>query len=205
MGILLESSKSFAKEFCLRRSIPAPRFARFKDAEAAGLYLDEIGLPAVIEAEGAEDAICRTKEEAQAAIAARLSTADGGEIIVEEVLTGEEVGYSVVTDGNVVLPLTSTMSRWDGEATPSRRGCLSPAPAVTPEIERQIVERIFVPAVEGMKAERRMCKGLLSARIMLTSEGPKVLEFKVRFSDPESLAIILRIKGDLMPRPGLRL
>lgn len=198
-GVKLENSKSFAKEFCRRREIPAPRFACFADADAALRYLDETGLPAVIKADGAEDAICRTREDAEAAIAARLSGPDSGEIIVEEALTGEEVGFSVITDGNVVLPLTSTTPRWDGEETPSRRGCLSPAPAVTSEIEREIVERIFVPTVEGMKAERRMCKGLLSAKIMLTSEGPKVLDFKVRFSDPESQAIILRIKGDLMP------
>jgi len=202
-GVKLEISRSFAKEFCRRREIPAPRFACFTKADAALRYLGETGLPVVITADravdGAKAAICRTREEAEAAIAERLSGPDAGEIIIEEFLIGEEVGFSVITDGNVALPLTSTTPRWDGEATPSRRGCLSPAPAVTPEIEQEIVERIFTPTVEGMKAERRMSKGLLSARIMLTSEGPKVLDYKVRFSDPDWQAIVLRVKGDLMP------
>lgn len=202
-GIKLEISKSFAREFCKRREIPAPRFACFAEIEPALRYVDEVGLPVVVKAdrwlEDAKSAICRTKEEAQEAIAARLSLPDNREVVVEEFLTGEEVGFAVITDGNVVLPMTSTTPRWDGEAKPSHPGCMSPAPAVTPEIERQIVERIFKPTVEGMKAERRACKGLLSARIMLTAEGPKVLDYKVRLSDPDWQAIVLRLKGDLMP------
>ncbi len=202
-GLKLEISKSFAKGFCDRHDIPTPRCACFKDADAALLYLDKIGLPVVVKADravdGASVAICQTKAEAELAIKARLSEPDAGEIVVEEFLAGEEVGYFVITDGHVALPLTSTTPRWDGEATPSRPGCLSPAPSVTPEIERTIIERIFIPAVQGMKAERRMCKGLLSARIMLTSEGPKLLDYKVRLSDPDMQAILLRLNGDLMP------
>ncbi|WOJ88979.1 phosphoribosylamine--glycine ligase [Methylocapsa polymorpha] len=202
-GVKLEISKSFAKEFCQRRDIPSPRFACFENSDAAMRFLDEIGLPVVIQPDRAVDrakvAICRTRADAEAAIAARLSKPDAGAIVIEEFLDGEEISYAVITDGNVVLPLTSTTPRWDGEATPSRPGCLSPAPAVTPEIEREIVERIFTPTVEGMKAERRMAKGLLSARIMLTPEGPKVLDYKVRLSDPDWQAIVLRLQGDLMP------
>lgn len=201
-GIKLEVSKGFAKDFCQRHAIPTARFAKFSDPDAARRYLSETGLPAVIKSDrsvdGAKVSICRTKEEAEAAIAARLARA-GDEVIVEEFLTGEEVGFSVITDGNVVLPLTSTTPNWDGETPPSAPGCLSPAPAVTPAVEQEIVDRIFIPTVEQMKAERRMCKGALSAKIMLTSEGPKLLDYKVRFSDPEWQAIMLRMKGDIMP------
>lgn len=202
-GVKLEASKVFAKEFCRRHDIPTARFATFTDADAALRHVSEMGFPVVIKSDravdGAKVAICGAKEEAEAAIAARLSGGEGGEVIVEEFLTGEEVGFSVITDGNVVLPLTSTTPRWDGEATPSAPGCLSPAPAVTPEIEKEIVERIFRPTVEQMKAERRTCKGVLSAKIMLTADGPKLLDYKVRFTDPEWQAIMLRLKGDVMP------
>jgi phosphoribosylamine--glycine ligase len=202
-AVKLETSKAFAKEFCKRHAIPTARFARFSDAEAARQYLAETGFPAVIKSDavidGAKVAICRTKEEAEAAIRARLTGAEGEEILVEDYLTGTEIGFSVITDGLVVLPLTSTTPRWDGEATPSIEGCLSPAPEVTPEVEAELVERIFLPTVEQMKEERRMCKGLLSASIMLTAEGPKLLDYKVRFSDPEWHAIMLRMKGDVMP------
>ncbi|WP_026606923.1 phosphoribosylamine--glycine ligase [Methylocapsa acidiphila] len=202
-GIKLEISNVFAREFCRRQNIPTPQFACFADVDEALRYLDKVGAPVVVRSDRAVDgpdaAACHTKEEAEAAIRARLSGSDGGQIIVEELLSGEEIGYSVITDGNIALPLTSTTPRWDGAETPSRRGCLSPAPAVTPEIEREIVARIFSPAIEGMKAERRMCKGLLSARIMLTAEGPKVLDYKVRLSDPEFQTIVLRMDGDLMP------
>lgn len=202
-GLKLEVSKGFAKEFCKRHAIPTARFARFSDAESARRYLGETGFPAVIKADTvigrAKVVICHTKEEADAAISARLTGAQGEEILIEEFLTGAEIGYSVVTDGNVVLPLTSTTPRWDGEATPRLPGCLSPAPELTPEIEAEIVERIFLPTVEQMKAERRMCKGLISAKIMLTADGPKLLDYKVRFSDPEWQVVMLRMNGDLMP------
>jgi len=202
-AVKLETSKAFAKEFCKRHAIPTARFARFSDAEAARRYLAETGFPAVIKSDAAIDgrkvAICRTKEEAEAVIKARLTGAEGEEILVEDYLTGTEIGFSVITDGLVVLPLTSTTPRWDGEASPAIEGCLSPAPGVTPEIEAELVERIFLPTVEQMKAERRMCKGIVCASIMLTAEGPKLLDYKMRFSDPEWHVIMLRMKGDVMP------
>jgi phosphoribosylamine--glycine ligase len=202
-AVKLETSKAFAKEFCQRHAIPTARFAKFKDADAARRSLSETGFPAVVKSDavidGAKVAICRTKEEAEAAISARLTGVEGEEIIIEEYLTGTEIGYSVITDGLGVLPLTSTTPLWDGEASPSIEGRLSPAPGVTPEIEAELVEKIFLPTVEQMKAERRMCKGLVSASIMLTSEGPKLLDYKMRFSDPEWQVIMLRMKGDLMP------
>ncbi len=202
-AVKLETSKVFAKEFCKRHAIPTARFERFKDAEAARRYLAETGFPAVIKSDAVIDgrkvAICRTKEEAEAAIKARLGGAEDEEIVVEEYLTGTEIGFSVITDGLVVLPLTSTTPRWDGEDSTEIQGCLSPAPEVTPEIEAELVEKIFLPTVEQMKAERRMCKGLVSASIMLTAEGPKLLDYKMRFSDPEWQVIMLRMKGDVMP------
>jgi phosphoribosylamine--glycine ligase len=202
-AVKLETSKIFAKEFCKRHAIPTARFARFADTEAARRYLAETGFPAVIKSDtaidGAKVAICRTKEEAEAAIAARLTGAEGEEILVEDYLEGVPIGFSVITDGEVVLPLTSTTPRWDGEAVAAIEGCLSPAPEVTPEIEAEMVEKIFLPTVEQMKAERRICKGLVSASIMLTGDGPKLLDYKMHFHDPEWQVIMLRMKGDLMP------
>jgi phosphoribosylamine--glycine ligase len=202
-GIKLEVSKLFAKEFCQRHAIPTARFSKATDADAARSLVSEMGLPVVIKGDhaidGAKVAICRTMEDAEMAIAARLAKGEGAEVIIEEFLTGEEIGFSIITDGNVVLPLTSTTPRWDGEATCSTPGCLSPAPAVTPEVEKEIVERIFLPTVRQMKAERRICKGVLAAKIMLTKDGPKLLDYKVRFTDPDWQAIMLRMNGDVMP------
>jgi phosphoribosylamine--glycine ligase len=202
-AVKLETSKAFTKEFCERHAIPTARFARFTAPEEARHHVAEGALPVVIKSDmpvaGAKVAVCRTREEADAAIAARLNGAAGAEILIEDYLTGAEIGFSVITDGNVVLSLTSTTPRWDGEEKPARPGCLSPAPEVTPKVEAEIIERIFLPTVEQMKAERRVCKGLLAATIMLTAEGPKLLDYKVHFTDPEWQVIMLRMNGDLMP------
>ncbi|HYP58353.1 MAG TPA: phosphoribosylamine--glycine ligase, partial [Beijerinckia sp.] len=202
-GVKLEISKHFAKEFCKRHTIPTAAWRHFTDADSARLYLSETGFSVVIKGDsyinGAKVAICRTKDEAEAAIAARFSGDGIDGIIIEELLTGQEISYSAITDGNVVLPLTTTTPFWDGAAVPSMPGCLSPAPGVTPEIEQEIVDRILLPTVEHMKAERKTFRGLLHANIVLTSEGPKLLDYKVRLPDPEWQAIMLRMKGDLMP------
>lgn len=203
-SVKLETSKAFVKEFCRRHSIPTAPFVMFKEAEAARHHVAEAKFPVVIKTDrvidGAKVVVCHTREEAEAAIATRLTGAVGDMILVEDYLEGVEVGFSVITDGNVVLPLTSTTPRWEGNDGKSPlRGCLSPAPEVTPDVEAEIVERIFLPTVEKMKAERRTCKGLLSATIMLTTDGPKLLDYKVRFSDPEWQVIMLRMKGDVMP------
>jgi phosphoribosylamine--glycine ligase len=202
-GVKLETSKAFAKEFCKRNAIPTARFAIFAEAEPALRYVSETGLPIVVKSDrpvdGAKVAVCRTESEAKAAIAARLTGAPEDQIIVEEFLSGAEVGFSIITDGNVALSLTSTTPRWDGEATPAAIGCLSPAPEVTPDVEKAIVDAIFLPTVEHMKAERRAIKGALSAKIMLTDAGPKLLDYKVQLPEPEWQAIMLRMKGDVMP------
>jgi phosphoribosylamine--glycine ligase len=122
-----------------------------------------------------------------------------GKILIEELLSGEVIGFSGITDGNVLLPLTTTSANWYENTADAAVGCLSPAPGITPEIEKEIVDLILLPTVEQMKAERRVVKGLLNAQVILTSEGPKLLDYKVRFTDPEWQAIMLRMKGDLMP------
>jgi phosphoribosylamine---glycine ligase len=202
-GVRLESWKAFARRVYERHNIPTPRFACFDTAEAAKKYLAETGIPAVVKGDVAIDgkkvSICRTLEEAEAAVDARLKAEDKAEIVIEELLSGEEVGFMAITDGNVILPLTSTTAHWDGEGSSEFPGALSPAPAVTPEVQAEIIDRILVPTIEGMKSERNMCKGLLNARVMLTAEGPKLLDYKVRFTDPDWAAIALRISGDLMP------
>lgn len=201
-GIKLELSKSFARELCQRSNIPIPRFAVFTDAASAMAYIAQTGLPVLIRNDSGHDRgespVCSSKEEAEAAITGRFERGET-KVLVEEVLEGDVIGYSGITDGNVLLPLTTTSAYWYENETDKAIGCLSPAPGVTPDMEKEIVDLILLPAVEQMKAERRMLKGLLNAEIVLTKDGPKLLDFKVRFTDPEWQAIMLRMKGDLMP------
>jgi len=202
-GVRLESWKAFAHAAYARFGVPTPAFAAFDNAEAALAHLAKTGVPVVVKGDiqlhGKKVSICHTIEAAEAAILARLAAEEKAEIVIEEFVEGEEIGFMVVTDGNVVLPLSSTTSKWDADGPGEYSGALSPAPALTPEIQAEIIDRILVPTVEGMKEERRMCKGLLNARIMLTGEGPKLLDYKVHFTDPDWATIALRISGDLMP------
>jgi len=201
-AVKLETSKAFAREICQNGKIPMAKSVRFTDEASAKAHMEGSELPVVIKGDvpvnGSCVAICKTKDEANAAIAAHFAAGDL-EIFVEEFLTGPEVSYCAVSDGHIVLPMTSATDDWDPEGPGLYRGSLSPAPAVTPEIEKQIIQKIMRPTVTAMKAARRPFKGLLNARIILTAEGPKVIDYKVRFSDPEWQAIVLRMDGDLIP------
>jgi phosphoribosylamine--glycine ligase len=201
-AVRLETSKAFSREICEKQKIPMAKFARFTDAPAAEAYIDASEMPVVIKGDFAVDgsrvAICKTKEEAKAMVAAHIAVGEL-EIFVEEFLTGPEVSYCAISDGHIVLPMTSATDDWDPQGPGIYRGSLSPAPAVTPEIEKQIIQKIMRPTVTAMKNARRPFKGLLNARLILTAEGPKVIDYKVRFSDPEWQTIVLRINGDLIP------
>ncbi len=203
-AVQLETSKAFSRKICGGQGIPMAKSVRFTDAdaEAANAYIDAGELPVVIKGDVAVDGssgiVCRTKEEAKAAVAAHFAAGDL-ELFVEEFLTGPEVSYCAVTDGHIVLPMTSATDDWDPEGPHTYRGSLSPAPAVTGDIEKQIIQKILRPTIVAMKNARRPFKGLLNARLILTAEGPKLIDYKVRFSDPEWEAIVLRVKGDLIP------
>jgi phosphoribosylamine--glycine ligase len=199
----LETSKVFQKEFCQRHNLPIPRFAKFNAPDAAKQYVAETGLPIVVKSDhpvdGVKVVICRTKEEAEVAINARLIGQGDAEIIVEDFFQGEAFSYVAITDGEAVLPLTSVTESWDEAGAAPIPGCLCPAPSVTAEVESFIVEQVLRPTVAAMKLERNAFRGLLNARLILTSDGPKLVDFKVRSSDPEWQAIMLRMVQDLMP------
>jgi phosphoribosylamine--glycine ligase len=201
-AVRIETSKAFSREICQRYKIPCAQSVRFIDAASADAHVETCELPVVIKGDmpvnGSRVTICKTKEEAKAAVAAQFAGGDL-EIFVEEFLTGPEVSYCAITDGHIVLPMTSATDDWDPDGPGTYRGSLSPAPAVTPEIEKQIIQKILRPTVTGMKTERRPFKGLLNARLILTAEGPKVIDYKARFSDPEWQAVVLRMQGDLIP------
>jgi phosphoribosylamine--glycine ligase len=201
-AVRLETSKAFSREICEKYKIPMAKSVRFTELDPACAHIDAGPVPIVIKGDvvvdGSRVAVCKTKEDAKAAVAAHFAAGDL-EIFVEEFLTGAEVSYCAVTDGHIVLPMTSATDDWDPDGPGTYRGSLSPAPAVTPEIEKLIVQKILRPTISGMKAARRPFKGLLNARLILTAEGPKVIDYKVRFSDPEWQCIVLRINGDLIP------
>ena len=199
----LGTSKAFARELCERNQIPMAPGRIFTDAQAAKSYVAEAAYPLVVKGDvwidGAKVAICGNLAEAEAAIAARFKGEAGEDITIEEFLEGEPVNFCGIADANVILPLTSTTDRWDVGGPQAFPGVLCPAPAVTPEIQAAIIETIMRPTVVAMKAERRAFKGLLNASLMLTADGPKLLDFKATYSDPDWQVIMLRIKGDLMP------
>lgn len=196
-------SKTFARELCERYQIPMARGRVFTDAEAAKSYVAEAAFPLVVKGDaqidGAKIVICQALAEAEAAIAARFKGEEGEDIVIEEFLEGEPVRFCGIADGNTILPLTSTTDRWNVGGPQAFPGVLCPAPAVTPEIQTAIIETILRPTIVAMKAERKAFKGLLNASLMLTAEGPKLLDYKATYSDPDWQAIMLRIKGDLMP------
>ncbi len=196
-------SKAFAREICERYQIPMASGRVFTDAAAAKVYVADAAFPLVVKGDvrinGAKVVICKTLGEAEAAIAVRFTGQEGDDVVIEEFLEGEPVNFCGIADANTILPLTSTTHRWDVGGPQAFPGALCPAPAVTPEIQKAIVETILRPTVVGMKAERKAYKGLLNASLMLTAEGPKLLDYKSTYSDPDWQAIMLRIKGDLMP------
>jgi phosphoribosylamine--glycine ligase len=208
----LEGSKGFMKDIAARYGIPTARYARFTDPSKAKDFARQFTPPIVIKADGLAAGkgvvICATLAEAEAEIDAMLKGAKFGkasaEIVVEEFLDGEELSFFALVDGAHALPLVSAQDHkrvGDGDTGPNTggMGAYSPAPVATKDVEAAIMERIIRPTVAGMAAEGRPFKGVLFAGIMVTKDGPKLIEFNVRFGDPECQAIVLRMKSDLLP------
>jgi phosphoribosylamine---glycine ligase len=192
--------------------IPSARYARFTAAAPAKAFAKTFTPPIVIKADGLASGkgvvICASLAEAEAEIDAMLNEKKFGdasaEIVVEEFLDGEELSFFALTDGTHALPLVSAQDHkrvGDGDTGPNTggMGAYSPAPVATKEIEAAILERIIHPTVAGMAAEGRPFKGVLFAGIMITREGPKLIEYNVRFGDPECQVMMLRMKSDLLP------
>ncbi|HID55079.1 TPA: phosphoribosylamine--glycine ligase, partial [Candidatus Poribacteria bacterium] len=209
----IEDSKSFSKAFMLRYGIPTAKGVSFDDPDEAAGYIRDKGAPIVVKADGSAAAgkgsfVCEQVEQALEAV--RLIMVDrifgdaGNRVIVEEYLEGEEASFIVLTDGETILPLVTSQDHkraYDGDKGPNTggMGAYSPAPVIGSEMQEEIINRIILPTIEGLKKEGRPYKGALYAGLMITDDGPKVLEFNCRFGDPESQVILPRLESDLIP------
>lgn len=207
----LEGSKSFAKAFMLRHGIPTAASETFTDATVAHHYIDGHALPVVIKADGLAAGkgviIAQTPEEAHAAVDAMLVDhklgAAGAHILIEDYLEGEEVSFIVLSDGKNMLPLATSQDHkrlLDNDAGPNTggMGAYSPAPVITSDLHDNIMQRIMLPVIRGMAQEGHPYIGFLYAGLMISPQGDAhVLEFNCRLGDPETQAILLRLKSDL--------
>ena len=205
----LESSKIFAKELMGANNIPTAGFRVFNNIKKAREYINASDETLVVKAYGLAAGkgvvIAKTKEDAIDAAERMLVKkefgAAGKKIIVEECLTGREVSMMVITDGETVLPLAPSQDHkraYDGDAGPNTggMGAFSPTPVVSKEDLKEIMEKIIHPTIEALKKDKIGYRGVLYAGIMMTEEGPKALEYNVRFGDPETQVILPRIKSD---------
>jgi phosphoribosylamine--glycine ligase len=207
----LESSKAFAKDLMARHRIPTARFGIFREAVAAQVFCRELGAPLVVKADGLAAGkgvlICRSLEEADAALAqcleARAFGDSGLTVVVEEFLDGEEASFFALSDGATVLPLAAAQDHktvWDGDRGPNTggMGAYSPAPVVDAAMEARVMAEIVRPTIAAMAAEGAPYTGVLFVGLMITREGPKVIEFNCRFGDPECQALLPRLQEDLL-------
>ncbi|MEC7489485.1 MAG: phosphoribosylamine--glycine ligase [Pseudomonadota bacterium] len=208
----LEGSKGFMKDFCSRHGVPTATYGRFADPDDAKAFLTETGAPIVVKADGLAAGkgviICETVDAANAAIDDMLIDNifgdAGAEIVIEEFMEGEEVSFFALVDGDNTLPLATAQDHkrvGEGDTGPNTggMGAYSPAPIATCEITEEIMDRIILPTVSGMKAEGKPYRGVLYAGLMLTNEGPKLVEYNVRFGDPECQVLMTRLMSDLVP------
>ena len=208
----LEGSKGFMKDMAAKCHVPTAAYRRFKEAVAAKAFAATLGLPVVIKADGLAAGkgvvIAQSRAEADAAIDAMMLDRQfgdaGAELVVEEFLQGEELSFFALCDGTHAIPLVSAQDHkqvGEGDTGPNTggMGAYSPAPVATAEIERRIMDEIVIPTVKGMAVAGRPFKGVLFAGIMVTADGPKLIEFNVRFGDPECEVMMLRLKSDLVP------
>jgi phosphoribosylamine---glycine ligase len=207
----LEGSKGFTKDLCRANNIPTAAFGRFTGAAPAKEYMRRIGTPVVVKADGLAAGkgviVAMTLTEADAAVDAMLGGAlgeAGDAIVIEEFLAGEEASFFVLCDGDSVVPLATAQDHkraFDGEQGPNTggMGAYSPAPVMTPELERRALDEIVLPTIRAMKAMGASYKGVLYAGLMITESGPKLIEYNVRFGDPECQVLMLRLMSDLLP------
>ncbi len=207
----LEASKAFTKEVCDACGAPTARWARFRDADAARRHLQAVGAPVVVKADGLAAGkgvvVAETLAEAEAAVDAMLGGAfgaAGAEIVIEERLEGEEASFFVLTDGVNVLPLATAQDHkraFDGDCGPNTggMGAYSPAPVMTPEMEARVLDSIVRPTIAEIARRGTPFRGVLFAGLMIGPDGPRLIEYNVRFGDPECQALMLRLRSDLVP------
>ena len=212
----LESSKAFAKAFMQRHGIPTAAYDTFTDAPAAHAYVDKMGAPIVVKADGLAAGkgvvVAMTLAEAHEAIDFMLEgnafgaqqLAGGARVVIEECLLGEEASFIVLCDGKHVLPLATSQDHKriaDGDTGPNTggMGAYSPAPVVTPNVHARAMQEIILPTIAGMAKDGVPFTGFLYAGLMIDADGkPKTLEFNTRMGDPETQPILMRLKSDLV-------
>jgi phosphoribosylamine--glycine ligase len=206
----LEGSKGFTKDMCARAGIPTAAYGRFSDAAAARAALAGFGLPVVIKADGLAAGkgvvIAETAAEADAAIDHMFAGgfgAAGAEVVIEEFMTGEEASFFALTDGAAAIPLGSAQDHkrvGEGDTGPNTggMGAYSPARVLTPALEAAVMERIIHPTVKAMADAGCPYEGVLYAGLMLTADGPKLIEYNCRFGDPEAQVLMPRLDSDLL-------
>lgn len=208
----LEGSKAFAKAILDENRIPTAAFGTFTDAGAAKEYLAKQKPPYVVKADGLAAGkgvlICQQRDEAVAAIddilVKKSFGAAGNKLVIEEFLDGEEASFMVLTDGEHILPLASSQDHkrvFDNDQGPNTggMGAYSPAPVITAALHERIIDEVLQPLLSGLKKQGIHYRGVVYAGLMITSDGPKVLEFNARFGDPECQPIMMRLKSDLVP------
>ncbi len=207
----LEGSKAFTKDFLARHNIPTAAYGNFTEIEPAIAYIKEQGAPIVVKADGLAAGkgviLAQTEDQAMAAVKDMLAGNAfghaGHRVVIEEFLRGEEASFIVMVDGEHILPMATSQdhkARDEGDKGPNTggMGAYSPAPVVTKTIHDRIMKNIIEPTVKGMAAEGYPFTGFLYAGIMIDADGsPKVLEYNVRFGDPETQPIMMRLKSDL--------
>ncbi|MCK5809874.1 MAG: phosphoribosylamine--glycine ligase [Cocleimonas sp.] len=208
----LEGSKAFTKDFLARHHIPTAAYGNFTEVDAAVAYVKQQGAPIVIKADGLAAGkgviLAQTEQEAIDAIEDMLAGnafGDAGHrVVVEALLLGEEASFIVMADGKNILPLASSQdhkARDNGDLGPNTggMGAYSPAPVVTPEMHDRIMQQVIEPTIKGMADEGHPFTGFLYAGVMIDADGiPKVLEYNVRFGDPETQPIMMRLQSDLV-------
>ena len=208
----IESSKAFAKDLMARHGIPTAAFHVFTRAEAARAYCRELGAPVVVKTDGLAAGkgaiVCASLDEADRAVALCLEDGAFGDagrtVVVEEFMTGEEVSFFALSDGVSALPFGAAQDHktvWDGDRGPNTggMGAYSPAPVFDTEVQERAMAQIVRPTIAALAKEGCPYQGVLYVGLMLTSAGPRVVEFNCRFGDPECQAILPRLDQDLLP------
>ncbi len=207
----LEGSKGFTKDLCARYDIPTGAYQRFKSAEPAKAYIHEQGAPIVIKADGLAAGkgvtVAMTEAEALAAVDDCFDGAfgaAGAEVVVEAFLDGEEASFFCLSDGKTALALATAQDHkrvGDGDTGPNTggMGAYSPAPVMTDEMVQRTMREIIEPTIKGMAKDGNPFSGVYFAGLMITKKGPELIEYNVRFGDPECQVLMMRLKSDLLP------
>ena len=207
----LEGSKGYAKDFCREFGIPTAAYRQFREPAQAKAHIRNVGAPIVVKADGLAAGkgvvVAKTLEEAELAVDTFLSevlVSAGASIVIEELLEGEEVSFFALCDGVSAMPFASAQDHkrvGDGDIGPNTggMGAYSPPPIMTPGLTQRIMREVIAPTLRGMNERGSPFRGVLFAGLMIDARGPKVIEFNVRFGDPEAEVILPRLKDDFLP------